>query len=157
LSGSVLYAGQYDKAIQHLKNAVELDPKHSAYLTNLGLAHIQNGMIQEGLEEVKRAAEGSSSPSYPDLAYAYVKAGKPEEARGLLARLFQSSEGGRAHPVAIGGIYAALGEREKALEWLERAFEEHSAYPVGINSDFVFESVQDDPRFQSLLKKMNLA
>jgi adenylate cyclase len=152
-----LYAGQYDKAIQHLKNAVELDPKNSAALSNLGLAHIQKGMIQEGLEEVKRAAEGSSSPCYPDLAYAYVKAGKPEEARGLLPKLFQSSEGGRAHPVAIGGVYAALGEKEKALEWLERAFEDRRAYLVSIRDDFVFESVRGDPRFQSLLQKMNLA
>jgi adenylate cyclase len=152
-----LYAGQYDKAIQHLKNAIELDPKVFASLTNLGLAHIQSGMIQEGLEEVKRAAAGSSSPSYPDLAYAYVKAGRPEEARKLLASLFQSREAGRAHAVAIGGVYAVLGEREKAFEWLERAFEEHSAYLVAINSDFVFESLQDDPRLRSLLKKMNLA
>lgn len=158
-----LYAGLYDKAIQHLKDALELDPKNSFYLDNLGLTHIQKGMIEDGLEEVKRAGEVSGSPSYPDLAYAYIKAGRPEEARELLARVLQLSDGGRrlatigGGSVAIGGVYAVLGEKDRAVEWLERAYEERSGYLPNIATDFVFDSLRDDPRFHSLLKRMNLA
>jgi tetratricopeptide (TPR) repeat protein len=150
-----LYAKQYDKAIQHLDEAVELDPKNSFWLGNLGLAHIQIGMLEVGLEEVKRAAETSGRPS-ADLAYAYVKAGKTDEARKLLAKLLQSSDAGRTHSVVIGGIYASLGEKQKAMDWLERAYDEQSGYLSAVGHDFVFEGLQDDPRFQSLLKKMNL-
>jgi adenylate cyclase len=151
-----LYARQYDKAIKHLKDAVELDPKNAFYLDNLGLAHIQKGMTEEGLEEVKRAAAMSSSPSFMDLAYAYVKAGKPEEARGILTNLLQSPEGGTANSMWIAGVYAALDEKEKALVWLERAYQEHSGYLVAIRADFIFDGLRDDPRFHALLKKMNL-
>jgi adenylate cyclase len=151
-----LYSKQYGKAVELLEQAVELDPKNSFYLNNLGLSHLQAGKIEEGLEEVKRAAEASTSPSYRDLAYAYVKAGRPEEARALLARLLRSSERSLAYSASIAGVYATLGEKEKALDWLERAFEERSSYLTAIGVDFVFEGLWDEPRFQSLLKKMNL-
>jgi adenylate cyclase len=154
---SYLYCNQYDQAIQHLTDALEMDPRHALYLTNLGLAHIQKGSIEEGLAEVKRAAEMSSSPSFRDLAYAYVKAGLPEEARKLLASLLQSSSGNLSHSVSIGGVYAVLGEREKALDWLEKAYAERSGYLPSVATDFVFDNLRDEPRFHSLLKKMNLA
>jgi adenylate cyclase len=152
-----LYLRQYDKAIQHLKDAVELDPKNTFYPANLGLAHLQKGMLEEGLEEVKRAVKARGSPDgFRDLAYAFVKVGKPEEARELLTKLLQSSEKGHAHSVVIGGIYAVLGESENALDWLEKAYDEHSGYLSAIGNDFVFESLHDHPRFQALLRKMNL-
>lgn len=154
---SYLYYGQYDRAIQLLTEAVELDPKNSFYLNNLGLAHIRQGRIDEGLEEVQRAAGMSDFPETRDLAYAYVKAGRPEEARALLSRLLQSREGGRAYPMRLAGVYSVLGEKEKAFEWLEMAYEERSGYLPAIASDFVFDSLRDDPRFLALLKKMNLA
>ena len=50
-----------------------------------------------------------------------------------------------------------LGEREKALEWLERAYGERSGYLPALGSDFVFDGLRDVPRFQAPLKKMNLA
>ncbi|MGI0081390.1 MAG: tetratricopeptide repeat protein, partial [Nitrososphaerales archaeon] len=85
-----LYSGHYDKAIRFLNNSLELDPTNSFYLGNLGLAHLQKGMVEEGLAEVKRAADMSKTPgSYADLAYAYVKAGRPEEARKILDTLLE--------------------------------------------------------------------
>ena len=153
---SYLYHGQYDRAIQLLMDAIELDPKNSFYLNNLGLAHIRQGRIDEGLEEVQRAAGMSNSPYPRDLAYAFVKAGRPEEARAILSGLLQSSEGGRAYPMKLGGVYAVLGEKEKAFEWLEKAYEERSGYLPSIVSDFVFDSLRDDPRFRALLKRMHL-
>ena len=100
-----LYARRYDAAIKHLKDAVELDPKAYFYLENLGLAHIQKGMLEEGLEEVARAAKAlGSSAGSRELAYAYVKVGKPEEARALLAELLRSSEEGRGHSISIGAV-----------------------------------------------------
>lgn len=153
-----LYSGKYAKAIAHLKDALELDPKNSFYLDNLGLAHIQQGMVEEGLEEVKRSVDESGIPvAFGDLAYAYVRAGKVEAARGLLTKLLQISEAGHTYSTALAGVYAALGETDNAIHWLERAYEEHSGYLSAMAGDFVYEKVRGDPRFQSLLKKMNLA
>lgn len=151
-----LYARQYDKAVKHLKDAVELDPKNLLYVGNLGLAHIQQGMLEEGLEEVRRAAERDAPGSEIDLGYALVQAGKPEEAREILAKLLRSSVEGHTQSTAIVGLYASLGEKEKALEWLERAYEEQSGYLVTVKGDFAFESLWDEPRFQAVMKKMDL-
>jgi tetratricopeptide (TPR) repeat protein len=146
-----LYAGQYEKAIKHLKNSVELDPSNSFYLDNLGLAYIQKGMVEKGLAMVKQASEMSSADQ--DLAWAYVKAQRPQEARKLLTELNAEE---RKRPIAIAGVYAVLGEKEKAIEWLERAYDQGSGYLVSVNVDFVFENLWHEPRFQALVEKMGL-
>lgn len=153
-----LYAGQYDQAIQHLKDAVELDSKNAFYLDNLGLAHVLTGDLTKGLEELESAAEASGTPdSLSDLAYAYVKAGKPEGAERLLTKLLHGGEPGRLHSLTIGSIYASLGETEKSMDWLERAYAERSGNLAGIQYDLPFEGMRENSRFRSLLKKMNLA
>jgi len=126
------------------------------HLGNLGLAHIQQGKIEEGLEEVKKAAESGTSGSQSDLGYALVKAGKTEEAREILSKLLKSSTAGHAQSTAVSSLYASLGEKEKALDWLERAYEEESGYLSAINGDFVFASLRSEPRFEALLKKIGL-
>jgi len=151
-----LYAGQYEKAVKHSKDAVELDPGNSFHLDNLGLAHIQKGIVEEGLTMVKRAFEMSHTPIlYRDLAWAYVKAHRPEKAKKLLAEL-EAEEAVPASGTAIAGVYAVLGEKEKALEWLERAYDQGSGYLAYVNCDFVFESLWGEPRFQALVEKMGL-
>lgn len=152
-----LYAGQFDKAVRHLKDALELDPQNSFYLDNLGLAYVQKGMVEEGLSMAKRAAEMSGTPEADaDLAFAYVKAGKQQEARKVLANLLEPGEGRLVSPTAVAGAYATLGEKQKALDLLERAYEEGSGYLPSIGVDFVFENLRDEPRFKMLLGKMGL-
>ena len=95
----------------------------------------------------------SGITSYGDLAYALVKAKKTEETRRLLGELQKPRASGLISPMAMAGVYAALGEKEKAIEWLESAYEEHSGYLPVTNADFVFEELQDEPRYQALIKK----
>jgi tetratricopeptide (TPR) repeat protein len=151
-----LYAGQYDKAIEYLKVAIELDPSNSFYLDNLGLAYIQIGIFEEGLVTVKRAVEMSGgSTLYCDLAWAYVKAQRPEEARKLLAKL-NPEQNESVPPMTAAGVYAVLGEKEKAIDWLEKAYDEHSGYLEGITNDFVFENLRTEPRVRALIEKIGL-
>jgi len=158
-SGSVgswyLLCGEYDKAVKHLKDAVELDRNASLYLNNLGLAHILVGLKDEGLGEAKRAWElGFRSAS--DLALAFVMAGKSEEARRLIAEFEKPGEGKHVPSTSVAGAYAVLGEKEKALEWLERAYEERGGYLPWTKLDLAFENVWKEPRYLTLLEKMGL-
>ena len=103
---------------------------------------------------VKQAAEMSGASGLEgDLAWAYVKAQRPEEARKLLVRL-EAEE--RKPATVIAGVYAVLGENEKALKWLERAYNERSGYLPAIRSDFIFESLRNEARYQALIEKMGL-
>jgi adenylate cyclase len=152
-----LYMGRHDEAIKHLRNALELDPNNSFNLDNLGLAYIRKGMVEEGLAMVKRASEiaGESHP-WPDLAWAYIMAGRREEVEKLLSMALAEQEGKATSPTKVAGVYAVLGEKDKAIEWLERAYEQRSPYLAATNSDFVYENVQGDPRFHALMVKIGL-
>ena len=148
-----LYEGRYERAVALLENALALDPSNSFYLDNLGLAHMKQGMIEQGLSEVVRASEMSNEHKR-DLAYAYVQAGRSAEATKILDSLDTSGPAVSATDVA--GVYAALGEKEKALDWIERAYAEKSPYLPAVEVDFVFESIWKEPRFLEIQKKMGI-
>jgi TolB-like protein/class 3 adenylate cyclase/Flp pilus assembly protein TadD len=153
-----LYMGRYDEAVKHLRNSLELDPNNSFNLVNLGLAYIRKGMVEEGLAMVKRAAEMAGEGfASPDLAWAYMKAGRPEEVEKLLARTLAQTQGKATSPTIIAGIYSVMGEKDKAVEWLEKAFDQRSGYLPATNADFVYENVHGDPRFQALMARLGLA
>ena len=151
-----LYAGRYDDAVKHLEIVMELDPVNWFHLDNLGLAHIKKGMIQEGLAEIQKAWDNAEN-SIRDLAYAYIAAGKTDEVRKLLSSLLQSAGKKRVSPMDLAGVYALLGEKDEAFRLLEIAYQQRSGYLPAISGDFVFSSLEDDPRFQALLEKMGLA
>ncbi len=114
-------------------------------------------MMKEGLEEVKRAVETQKIPIwYSDLAYAYVQMGRPEEARKLLTELQKPDHDRPVPSTTIAGVYAVLGEKEKAIEWLEKAYNERSGYLPSIATDFVYDSLHDEPSYLALLQKMGL-
>jgi tetratricopeptide (TPR) repeat protein len=56
--------------------------------------------------------------------------------------------------VAIASAYSNLGETDKAIEWLNRAYADRVSYLVSANSDFVFDAVRSDPRFRELMRKV---
>ena len=152
-----LYSGQDDRAIELFSGALELDPGNTFVLDNLGLAHIRKGMIDVGLAEVKKAVEESKTTVfYGDLAYAYDKANQPEEARKLLVLLEQPVEGKPLLYTRIAAVYAVLGEKERAIEFLEKAYEQREGYLPSMASDFVYENLHGEPRYDALVKKMGL-
>jgi TolB-like protein/KaiC/GvpD/RAD55 family RecA-like ATPase/Tfp pilus assembly protein PilF len=156
-----LYAGRYNEAIQQFKNALEMDPKMAMARNNLGLAYIQQGSFESGLSEVKKAAELAGKTGYlqfaNDLGYAFAKSGKLSETRKILSRLlllFEKDRSAGQLAVPIAGLYASLEENKKALDWLEEAYKEHSPFLLVINSDLIYDSIREEPRFSSLIKKI---
>lgn len=153
-----LYAPDYDKAIQHLRNALELDPNLVLAQSNLGVAYVFKGGVEEGIVEIQKAvasSEGKDAPVFADLAWAYSKAGNEDEARRILAKLIETGKQGSGVTTAIAAIYSILGERDKAFEWLEKAYKEHSVTP-NINAEYWFDNIRMDPRFTALLKRIGL-
>ena len=152
-----LYSRQYDEAIALLTNATELDP-NTAAPHNLGLALVQKGNIEEGIKLIKKAVKTEqSAEDKMELAYAYTRAGNTEEARKILSELLEGSKENPGWAAAIAGVYASLGEKDKAIEWLEIAYEEHSGFLAGhLRADFIFDPLRSDPKFVALLKKIGL-
>ncbi len=158
LGTDYLYDGRYDEAIELYERAIEIDPDSPFPLGNLGLAHVQKGSFDRGIPLLERAVDiERSNPSIrSDLAYAYGKAERREEVKRVLAELLDMRKGSQRAAPAIAGVYTTLGEYDKAFEWLEKAFAEHSAYLGTIHHDFIFDPLLNDPRYKDLIRRMGL-
>jgi adenylate cyclase len=154
-----LYDGQLEKAIELFKRVLELDPTYSFSRGNLGLCYVKKGLYDIGVQEIKKGIEASKGfhPSRKsDLVYALSKAGRIDEANGVVSDLLRYYEERHLGAAAIACAYGALGDKDKALEWLEEAYREHSAYLGSVSVDFGFEDMHSDPRFLAFLKKVGL-
>jgi serine/threonine-protein kinase len=155
-----MYCGarRYDEAIDQLKTTLEIEP-------NFAEAHFQLALAYEGKRKYEKAAAAfqKAAELFPDatmrgwVAREKALAGKPEEARKILAELQGLSKQQYVSPYMIAIIYAALGDREQAFEWLERVYEDRSYYVVWLKVDPIWDTSLADPRFQDLLRRVGLS
>jgi len=146
-------ARQYDRAIDQERKTLELDPNYSPAHNILGRAYLQKAMYNEGIAEFEKAGSGDLY----DLGRAYAMAGRMAEAQKVLEQLSTRSKQRYVAPKGAALIYAALGEKEKAFEWLEKSYQDHSlGVGPSIKSFPGFDPLRSDPRFADLLRRMNL-
>jgi len=91
------------------------------------------------------------------LARQYAAVGRRDEAVEILDRLEAESRRRYVSPYLLGWIHTVLGNRDEALARLEQAVATHAAYTPWINSWSEYDSLRSEPRFQALLRRMNLA
>jgi tetratricopeptide (TPR) repeat protein len=135
-----------------------VDPNESSLHYALGLGYEGAGEPQEAIPEYQKAIELSGSSEGPvALAHAYSAVGKKAEAEKILRDLEGKLRGTADSPYTMARIYAGLGERDKAFEFLERAYSEKSfEMSESLRSDLLLDRLRSDPRFQSLLGRMGL-
>lgn len=149
-----MYARQYDPAFEQARKTCELDPNFFACY--VWKSHINNlrGQYQETLDIVEK--RGELIPNLrPDLAYALVKSGRPAEAQEVMR---QWREVGKTkfishYWMAISEI--ALGNKDSAVSELEEAYRQHEWFLQRIKTDPFMDPLRDDPRFASLVKRLN--
>jgi TolB-like protein/Flp pilus assembly protein TadD/predicted Ser/Thr protein kinase len=162
--GGVFYnARQYDQAIEQYRKTLELDPNFIWTHTVLGLAYVRKSMYKEGIAECEKelVISPSNTPALTGLGYAYAVSGRRAEAQKVLDQLNELSKQKYVPAVSRVGIYVGLGEKDKAIEWLKKAYEERSignsllAFgAVKVNPEY--NPLRSDPRFADLLRRMNL-
>jgi TolB-like protein/Tfp pilus assembly protein PilF len=153
--GRLLYhAHRYDQAIDELQNTLRLDPNYFWAHVFLGMAFEQKGMYAEAIAEFQKVAALSGGEPNVPLAHTYAASGRTDDARKMLKAL-QQRYGEDVESYFMGGIHAALGEKDEAFAWLEKAYEEHSFFLVFLKTEPWFDPLHTDPRFQDLLRRMN--
>ena len=159
LSDVLFYARRYDDAIAITRKALELDPAFSAGQSDLARALEHAGHTDEAIRAYERAVAltgGSMADPSVGLANACAAAGRREEALAILDELKRRRGRQYVSPWGLASIYARLGEREAALEWLERAYDEHDSTLVWLKVHPRFDALRAEPRFVALLRKMGL-
>ncbi len=152
----------YEEAIKWLKKTIEMDPTQNWPHLVLCLAYLEIGRNQEAIEELREADALDDNPlALAAETRAHAAMGKVGEAHKLIERIKEmgkrDEEFGVAFPsYSIAQGYVALGQLDRAFEWLERAYRERGSYMQKIGVDPALDPLRDDPRFQSLLRRMNL-
>ena len=155
--GMILYlARQYDEADTVLQRAHEIDPNHFLPHMRLGLVRLQQHRSAEAIAEFKTAVAlaDHSTETLAALATAYAMAGKSGAARKLTAQLQASQAEHYVLPYNIAKIYAAAGARERALEWLERAYQEGNPDLIELNSEPLLDSLRGESEFCELMRRI---
>ena len=143
------YARQYDDAIEQFRKTLEIDSGHINTYDYLGWTYLKKGMFKEAKEVFQRAKS-------PALAYACTALGNRDEALAVLDDFKKISSQQYVDPFIFAIIYLGLGEIDKTFEALEKAYQERSANLVDrIYVDPLFDRIRSDPRFKSLMKKLN--
>jgi serine/threonine protein kinase/Flp pilus assembly protein TadD len=149
------YARRYNDFIKHCEGWVERNPNLEWHCHHgLGAAYVQMGRHEEAIRELREALKSSTMYDHTatELANALAVAGKREEALKVLDRV--ENVPWKSFGVAL--VYAGLGEKDEAFRSLERAIELRAPFVTLLKVDPRFDTLRPDPRFQNLLRRMNL-
>lgn len=157
LGTAYLYANQLDKAVEQYKKTIEMDENFYYARAYLGRTYLMQGSYQEAITEFQKAQTLGDDPRVQMLlARTFSKMGKRNEALRVLEKLKQMSENKYVSPYYFALIYTGLDNKDKAFEWLERAFREREGRMTLIKADPLLNELHSDPRFQEMLNQMGL-
>jgi len=151
------YAKRYEEAVALHRRILDIDPEFMPARGDLARALEYSGRTTEAMEQYERAiqlAGASMQGVSAGLANALVVAGRTDEARAMLAELSRRRTERYVSAWALASIHAGLGEKEEALHWLDRAFEERDSSLVWLKVHPRFDALRGEPRFEALLERM---
>ncbi len=150
---------RYDIAMEHAAKAVEIYPGYWLVHLVMGMTLSQKGSLKEAIVCLEKTMELSPFFTLATgfLAAAYFRAGMRERAEKLMAEVAEKSKRQFVSPVCFAIYHAAAGDTEKTFEFLEAAFAERDPYLTRISAEPYFDSFHADPRYDELMKKMNLS
>jgi serine/threonine-protein kinase len=143
----------YEQAQTQLRKTLELDPNFHLAQEILAQTFDMQGRFDEAIAECRKALETSDAPGIlATLGHSYTRAGNRNEALKLLEQLQKQSRKRVVTAVNFAWVYIALGEKDEAMNWLEKAYDDGSLY--GIKLDPFLDPLRDEPRFNQLLARV---
>jgi eukaryotic-like serine/threonine-protein kinase len=151
-------ARRYDEAIAQSKKTFEIDPNYHRAHYWLGLAYEQKSMFDQAIAAFQNAIAYSDGLTLYVAAagHAYALAGRRSQALKVLHRLEELSSQRYVSAYDIALIHVGLGDKERAMQWLERAYQERSDGLVFLKVDPRLDRLRSDPRFASLVRRVGL-
>ncbi len=149
-------AGRFDEAIAQCKKALDMDPNLLTAELVLASSYALKGMHGEAIalaDKVLATLNPDDASSLQSLGCVYATSGQHEKARNVLNRMLDIRSKRYVDAFLIGEVCASLGEKEKAFEWLAKAYEEHAGQMIFIKIDPWWKNLRSDPRYEELLKK----
>ena len=154
--GFFLYwARRYEDATAQMRKTLELDSNNAFAHSVLGWCLIWNGSKADAKAEFQTATTLDDLPWYVgSLGYACAVTGDRAKAGQILRELEELAKQRYVSPANRASVYLGLGEKTKALDWLEKAYEDQDPIFWWINGDQLYDSVRDEPRFKAMMQKI---
>jgi serine/threonine-protein kinase len=156
---NLFYMQRYDLAIEQFNKVLELDQNFPYVYVFLGNMYAQQNKFDEAISELQKVRQivGAVNPyGIGHLGYVYARAGKKNEAIKVLNQLLEFSKKGYTLSVQIAYVYAGLGDKDRAFEWLEKGYNEQNRFLGYLKIDHPWDSLRSDSRYTALLKKIRL-
>ena len=155
---ALYFARRYDDAIEQLRRTVDLDPNYPVTYWILGLLLRKTGRYEMAIAEGEKGVQlsGGSPLMRAALAHTLGTAGRTKEALQILDDLTQLAKQKYVAPYFFAGIHVGLGENERAIEYLQTCYEEHSHWLIYLHLDPSMDNLRDDLGFQDLLRRIGL-
>lgn len=158
LAAPLYFARRYEEAIEQFQKTIEMDqnfwPAH--YL--LGWVYEERGEFARAIEEFQRARKLDDTPMIlAGLGYAYAMAGRRSAAQKVLDELKGLSKKCYVSPYSIAIVHAGRGEKDEALEWLEKASDDRSEMLAWLKVAPELDSLRPDPRFATIMRSVGFA
>ena len=145
-----------DEALEKYQHTLELDPNYPGVHFSLGTVYYFKGKCKEAVTEF---AKGSRLDGYNQTADALEQGFSRGGCRGAWQReleaLKELSKREYVEPTGFARAYMRLGDKDRALEWLEKGYQEHVADMAKLKIGRIWDPLRSDPRFKDLLRRMN--
>jgi tetratricopeptide (TPR) repeat protein len=154
-------ARQYDRSIEYLKKLIEMDPNYVRTHFYLARVYREKGMCAEALQEVEKGIVldgGTIDEAFRKGRAAIVDACKNSGSQGAWQKELELisedvRKGEQVSAEYMARLYARVGDRDKAFEWLEKVFDEGEAGGINLKVAPEWDNLRDDPRFGVLLRR----
>ncbi len=152
-----MWAGQLDRAMAQWLRVVELDPNFPLVQYNLAGGYEAKGRYPEAIAIYRKALMHQDyTYNWALLACAYAKDGQEAEARKILAKMKERTKREYVSPYLFALLHMALGEKEQALNWLEKGYDDRDSIILNIKVEpQAWLPLREEPRFQALLRRIN--
>jgi tetratricopeptide (TPR) repeat protein len=157
LGNTYIQAHQYDKAIEQLRKTIEMDQSFYFAHWQLGVAYEMKGDFQNAIAEYQKARQLNDDPwVLALLGHVSAAIGRRDEALKILDQLKQISKQRFVKAYGIALVYAGLGEKDQAFQWLEKSYQDHEPRITRLKVDPLMDGLRSDPRFAELVRRIGL-
>ena len=158
LGKAYFYARRYDQAGEQLRKTMEMDQSFQTAHFYLGMVYVMKGSFPDSIAEYQRAKQLNDDPRMLGLlGHVYAVSGQRDEALKTLDQLKENAGQRYVSPYSFALVYAGLGDKDQAFQWLEKSRQDRTPYLSTIKVDPLLDNLRSDPRFAELMRRVGLS
>jgi tetratricopeptide (TPR) repeat protein len=147
---------RFPESIAEARKTLAMDSDYALARFELAREYLASGDCKQAVAEAERGSPQVGNYERLILWYAYARCGQRPRAEQEMRRLLEQARTGYVSADVIALLYTGLGDKQKALDWLERAYQQNAWAMYVIKAEPMFDPLHGEPRFEALVRKMNL-